>query len=728
MIDSHSAAQWQHDFNLFLEGEERSAIAQIKSGLFGQTPEDTLSDGDTDSIDRLLDLHLAARTFPAVANAVAERSAFMAAEKTMAEKLDADTPWLGHLTTGQLRQARMFITRLGLQESGDLGLVLLSWGWRQADICAVSMVASGIARMSTTDKDSFKYELPEQKIRDVLSTDLLPVWDQLKAIKPLASNSEQPKADAPKSFDLRTDALLGASGPVRKAIEKWRKDGAKGDLDNADRVVKWLETNIGRDRAAYVIKQQLDERYLKFLSEPKSRREINGKDIEELRRAANVSLPPVKSCDGDLYLFERNKYHMITNEEFAVRLHTALAPYNILTGAKDPRIGLFNQHVTELTSRYIRGNNAERSTDDIILFRNGYLMDGELHRPNPQLFVTGGPDCNYDASAECPTWQRFVNDQWQDDPASIALLQEMIGLLLVDDLSFQTMFVMVGKPGSGKGTILNVIRHLVGSEFCTSFSVSSLAGSFGLQSFLGKTVAVAPDNRGPFDARHRATARETLLKITGNDFVSVNRKNKAEVPVQLRTRTIMLFNEREDVKAILLDAQGAMARRLRVLESTQSFQGKEDKDLLDKLIAELPGIANWALEGLARLRSQGFTANEATDKFRKLSQSTGTAEFFEDTEIKFPVMSNRLYSEYQTWCQRENRKPKPQNWFRSEVEAANPGVGYTDNARRCTHKGCDFRARYYFLTADGAPEFCPNHSKSTKDSVPAHMDPANLSN
>ncbi|MFI8004081.1 primase-like DNA-binding domain-containing protein [Streptomyces sp. NPDC086010] len=38
---------------------------------------------------------------------------------------------------------------------------------------------------------------------------------------------------------------------------------------------------------------------------------------------------------------------------------------------------------------------------------------------------------------------------------------------------------------------------------------------------------------------------------------------------------------------------------------TVSWLGKEDTNLTDKLAAEMPGILNWALEGLARLQRIG---------------------------------------------------------------------------------------------------------------------------
>jgi putative DNA primase/helicase len=55
----------------------------------------------------------------------------------------------------------------------------------------------------------------------------------------------------------------------------------------------------------------------------------------------------------------------------------------------------------------------------------------------------------------------------------------------------------------------------------------------------------------------------------------------------------------------LSDASGALASRMIILNTPESFYGRENHDLTDDLMEELPGIFNWALDGLDRLRGQG---------------------------------------------------------------------------------------------------------------------------
>ena len=93
----------------------------------------------------------------------------------------------------------------------------------------------------------------------------------------------------------------------------------------------------------------------------------------------------------------------------------------------------------------------------------------------------------------------------------------------------------------------------------------------------------------------------------------------------------------------------------------QSFLGREDVGLTDKLMHELPGILNWALDGLDRLDSRGrFTQPSSgqaeADATRRLADPIGA--FLEDWCEIGPDRSislDHLFLKYQAWCESEGR-------------------------------------------------------------------------
>jgi len=81
----------------------------------------------------------------------------------------------------------------------------------------------------------------------------------------------------------------------------------------------------------------------------------------------------------------------------------------------------------------------------------------------------------------------------------------------------------------------------------------------------------------------------------------VDRKHQEPVTGKLLTRLMILTNELPR----LGDASGALSGRMIVLRMSESFYGREDIALTDKLLAERPGILLWAIEGWRRLRERG---------------------------------------------------------------------------------------------------------------------------
>ncbi|MDX1929472.1 MAG: hypothetical protein SFV81_23295, partial [Pirellulaceae bacterium] len=126
-----------------------------------------------------------------------------------------------------------------------------------------------------------------------------------------------------------------------------------------------------------------------------------------------------------------------------------------------------------------------------------------------------------------------------------------------------------------------------------------LAGPFGMQPLIGKTLATVSDAR--FHGENIMTVVERLLCISGEDPISIDRKYLGSVTLKLPTRFMFLTNELPRFN----DASGALAGRFLILRTMQSFYGREDVGLTDRLMFELPGILNWAIEGWKRLNERG---------------------------------------------------------------------------------------------------------------------------
>jgi putative DNA primase/helicase len=250
------------------------------------------------------------------------------------------------------------------------------------------------------------------------------------------------------------------------------------------------------------------------------------------------------------------------------------------------------------------------------------------------------------------------------------------------------MLFLVGPPRAGKGTTSRVLQKLVGERNFTAYSLWKLAENFGLAPLVGKQVAfVGEINLAGVQKKHQIL--EQLNSIVGGDPVSVNAKHRDEYTVFLPSRFMFNCNEMPS----FFDTTGAFAARLLVVEFNSSFAGREDTDLDRKLDAEIPGIANWALAGLADLRRAGrFTVtprlNEAVVAIQR--EASTLLAFTQDCLVvqesyHNPSLPNvrtsaddlwakkeAVWQAYLRWCEENCRELGSRVWFFRDLRVLLP--------------------------------------------------------
>lgn len=247
--------------------------------------------------------------------------------------------------------------------------------------------------------------------------------------------------------------------------------------------------------------------------------------------------------------------------------------------------------------------NVERPRpSELIACRSALLHLPSMQKfpPSPAFFNTASLDVDHDPSAPQPVrWWGFLDQLFGDDREARDLLQDWFGYCIGFDTSQQKMLLIVGPRRSGKGTIARVLTQLAGRGNVVGPTTSSLAGAFGLQPLIGKSLAIVSDAR--FGGDGISTVVERLLTISGEDIVTIDRKYLGAVSLKLPTRFMFLTNELPR----LTDSSGALAGRFLIIRLTESFYGREDPSLTEKLLDELPGILNWSIVGWHRLRDRG---------------------------------------------------------------------------------------------------------------------------
>jgi putative DNA primase/helicase len=349
----------------------------------------------------------------------------------------------------------------------------------------------------------------------------------------------------------------------------------------------------------------------------------------------------------------------------------------------------------------------------IVSCRNGLLrLDGrELLAHDPAYFNLVAVPFDYEPDAGEPkAWLEFLESVWPGGGAGqVDALQEWFGYVISGRTDFQKIFAIIGPPRSGKGTIASVLSELAGAANVAGPTLASLATNFGLQPLLGKSLALISDARIGRSV-DTSVIVERLLTISGEDVLSVDRKHLTAWEGRIPARIMLLSNELPRFS----DGSGTIATRFVVTETIQSFLGREDRSLRGRLLAELPGILNWALAGLERLLDRGYFADtevstEAVDVMRQTASPY--TPFVEDECVigaECEVTPEAVWQAWTVWCVRNGRdRTGTVQWLGRDLKSVVPGIRMAkprgeDGKQHRVWRGLGLKADYPSETRRGA--------------------------
>lgn len=330
---------------------------------------------------------------------------------------------------------------------------------------------------------------------------------------------------------------------------------------------------------------------------------------------------------------------------------------------------------------WIAESVVEKEAPQMVSCANGLfdLTRRELIDHTPSLFNLVSVPFAYDRDAAEPAaWLEFLASLWPDDADSILLLQEYFGYVLSGRTDMQKMLALIGPIRGGKGTIARTLTKLVGKGNVAGPTLANLGTNFGLSPLLGKPLAIISDARLGSVPSH--TLVERLLSITGEDMLTIDRKYREPWTGRLPTRFLMVSNELPR----FTDSSGAIATRMLILQLTESFLNREDRTIENRLEPDLPGILNWALDGLDRLTTNGrFTVPESSEAAATMMMDLASpvSAFVRERCELGPdkvVAKDLLYIAWTMWAESNGHHAGAKITFGRSLHAAVPGLGRAD--------------------------------------------------
>lgn len=299
---------------------------------------------------------------------------------------------------------------------------------------------------------------------------------------------------------------------------------------------------------------------------------------------------------------------------------------------------------------------------DWIPLRNG-IFDVEKGTSAPHAAAHRNTYCldyPYDQAATCPRWTQFLGEVLIDReglPCAewIGAVQEWFGYCLIADPNrAQAAMVWVGEGGNGKGVATRVLEKLVGAGQHLAIAVEQLHEPYHRAALVGKLVGFVNE------PSRRALEKngDTVKAITGGDLISARNPGEKVFSFRPTTRLLVSCNDLPSTK----DLSRGYFRRLVLIEWRYNVPNP-DTGLDGTLEAELPGIFNWAVEGLKRFQGRGYRFADLPESdtlkadYRK---SQDVAEQFVDdacmTGAGNASSATLLYSSFRAWLQEAGHK------------------------------------------------------------------------
>ena len=345
----------------------------------------------------------------------------------------------------------------------------------------------------------------------------------------------------------------------------------------------------------------------------------------------------------------------------------------------------------------------------VIAVQNGILNlqsrteDGHytLSAHSPKYRLTTCLHTEYDPDAECPVFTGYMKDLCKDMDGAVDwekynVIQEYVGLIIsnleVLTLTKKGLVLYSPEGNTGKSQLIKVVTALIGDDKQCNINLSEMNrdhNKFSMKAIVGKRMIQIPDMSAI------TILNSTVFKqLLGGDRVTIEGKGQDVFDYQFKGGLIMACN---GLPRFVDDKGDHIAERM-VIVPCEHHILEEDRDpyILDRMKNELPGILNWALEGLQRyLDNETLTIPEATQEAQKeyKSKSDTVYRFLSSHYVVTKnsddrVLMTALNDEYETWYT-ENFSDEEKKWVvkKSNVKARLAGYGVICKKARTKNHG-----------------------------------------
>lgn len=300
-----------------------------------------------------------------------------------------------------------------------------------------------------------------------------------------------------------------------------------------------------------------------------------------------------------------------------------------------------------------------------------YKMPKNFKPSRPEDMSTLQLSYRYDPLARNKAIERAARE-WTNNPdgspneEKYRLLKQIFGYILFVRNTLQKFFVFKGDGANGKSTCMHCIEAILGKQNTTSLQLSRLSSEFDPIMLKNSRVNLCYDAQASIEG-----AQEVLKALMGGDSITAAKKGVDAESFTTNAKFIVSANKFFSAT----DVSKGLLRRMLFIAFDNEFKPKAGEDTIEEeIMADLPGLFNFAYEGYKDLKQTGYfceTAEQAEllEQFRE--QLSPLILFAREEMYKMPgdvVMSEKeLYFIYREWCRTNGEKAMGRTKFIPEI-------------------------------------------------------------
>jgi P4 family phage/plasmid primase-like protien len=303
------------------------------------------------------------------------------------------------------------------------------------------------------------------------------------------------------------------------------------------------------------------------------------------------------------------------------------------------------------------------------------LKTGVLREHRREDLMTKLCPVEFDPSAKCPRWLLFLEEIFPSQPETISFLQRSVGYSLTGDTEEQCFWMLIGVGKNGKSKFMEAIKALLGdyavSTSMDTFTAKRTDGNAvnprdGMANLAGARLVWASESD-----EGKRLSEAAIKAMTGGESIRTAKIYQDDFEFKPTFKIWLSTNHELGIRG---SDEGIWRRPRRVNFDFVVPVAQRDLQLGAKLQTEMPGILNWALEGLRNYQVAGGlkppkAVEAATEAYRR-SQSL-VERFIEERCIRVddePIEASAIYQEFQSWSTASGEKALSQKRFGAEMK------------------------------------------------------------